>query len=328
MTAGVDRKKINAVDSEMIVSNTPAPTATTAPTSPGRVTLWDRASFTLACSTVRLLARVLTLNGLYWFGTCFATLEWSINFKRRRRFAKTLKRILGDVSPSDRRRHTRNHFIRTRCDKLFYLVFDRLTRSEATKRFEIVNRSLIDDAIARGGGVYIALSHLGAHHVAGQMLVALGYKVAGVRDAREGAMRRFVQDKYARQNKDRVRYFFTDTYPREIYRCFQDNFIVGSAIDVSRVRNAIQRAIEASIWNEKRPILVGPMRIALRCNAPVLQASIVSKPGFRYQFQVKGPLVDAGVDGRSTDALEGAVRAYAENVEAFGREYPCHVSRI
>lgn len=311
----------------MIVSNAPTPEPTNPNTQSYHVSWWDRFSFTIARSTVRFLARVLTLDGLYWFGYWFATLEWLINYKRRRRFAKTLKRILGDFSPRQRRQHTRNHFIRTRCDKLFYLVFDRLSREEAVKRFEIVNQPLIDNALANGGGVYVALSHLGAHHVAGQLMVALGYKVAGVRDAREGALRRFVQDKYARRNKDRVRYFFTDTYPREIYRCFEDNFVVGSAIDVSRVRGEHQRAVQATIWNEKRPVLVGPMRIALRCGAPVLQGLIVSKPKFRYQFEVR-LLVDANADGKSGEALEKAVQTYAANVEAFGREHPCHVSRL
>ncbi len=302
--------------------------STTESSAPKGVTLWDRVSFSLARSTVRGLARLLTLDGLYWFGKWFATLEWLINYKRRRRFGKTLKRILGDVSTSERRRHTRNHFIRTRCDKLFYLIFDRLSPEETSERFTIVNRPLIDDALARGGGVYVALSHLGAHHVAGQMMVSLGYRVAGVRDAREGAMRRFVQDKYAKRNKDRVRYFFTDTFPREIYRCFEDNFVVGSAIDVSRVRGDHQKAIEATIWDTKRPVLVGPMRIALRCGAPVLQGFIISRPGFRYVFEVRGPLVDGNVDGRTPAALEDAVATYARNVESFGQEYPCHVSRI
>jgi lauroyl/myristoyl acyltransferase len=298
------------------------------------VSWWDRFAFGTVRVFVRTATRIMSLNNLYRCGAMFGTLEWMINYKRRRRFAKTLETIVGrNLSAATRRMHTRNHFVRTRCDKLLYLMFDHLPTGRLLERFEIINRHLIDDAMKRGNGVYVALSHFGAQHVAGQLMVGLGYRVAGVRDPREGAMRRFVQDKYAQRNRDRVRYFFTDTYPREIYRCFADNFVVGSLMDVSHVRSAHQRTAEVTIWGKKRQFLVGPMRVALRSGAPVIQGFIVSKPNFRYVFELRGPLVpapdgDTAASARDADTLERAVASYAANVDEFGRQYPCHVSRI
>jgi len=249
--------------------------------------------------------------------------------KRRRRFAQQLQLIMGrKPTPQERRRQSRAHFVRTRCDKLFFLMFDHLPPEEIVDRFEVVNRHLLDEALAKGRGVYVALSHTGAHHVVGLLMVKLGFKVAGVRAANEGAIRRFVQDKLARKNKNQVRYFYSDTYPRAIYRCFADNFVVGSAIDVHRVRQKHLRTATVNIFGEKREFLTGPMQIAIRCGAPVLQGFVISRAGFRYALELCGPLVDPAAGEQAESTVADAVRKYAANVEQFVRQRPCHVSRV
>lgn len=297
-----------------------------------KVTPWERVSFEVTRAFVRILAKTFSLTGLYQFGRAFATVEWLINYKRRRRFARRLPDVLGRAATAaEIRRATRGYFVRTRCDKLFYLVLDHLPRKAILDRFHISNRHLLDDAIARGQGAYIALSHHGAQHVAGMLLVACGYKVAGVRDAQEGAMRRYIQDKYQRKNREQVRYFFADTYPRNIYRCFKDNFILGSAIDVNRIRAGHLKTLEVTLFGRKRPFLVGPMQIALRCGAPIVYGFLVSRKNFHYTFELRGPLVEPNQEGTSDEGpqvLRDAMDAYAANIARFARQYPCHVSRI
>ena len=57
------------------------------------------------------------------------------------------------------------HFTRTRCDKLLYLIFDKLPREKILKRVKFHDRPLLDAMVAQNKGIYVALSHYGSHHV-------------------------------------------------------------------------------------------------------------------------------------------------------------------
>ncbi len=278
-----------------------------------------------------LLAKVLTLDGLYHFGRFFGTLEWCINYKRRRVVGRRLQRIFGtDLSPSSRRRETLAHFRMSRCDKIFYLIMDMLPREQILRRFHIDARELLEEGLTRGRGVYVALSHHGAHHVAGLSLALLGYKVAGVRDRKEGAIRRFIQQKYSQKYPEfrKIRLIFSDAYPRDIYRCLKDNYALGSALDVHRPREAHQKAVAVTIFGEQSRFLTGTLQIALRCGSTVLQGFILSEPGFHYRLILMGPLI-APDRGSETPALVvDVMRTYAANIEEYARRHPSHITRM
>ena len=62
--------------------------------------------------------------------------------------------------------------MRIRCDKLFYLIFDKLPREKILNRVRFFGQEVLDEALQRGHGAYVTLSHYGSHHVAG-LLMAL-----------------------------------------------------------------------------------------------------------------------------------------------------------
>lgn len=296
-----------------------------------RLSRWQIATFTAAHSGVSLLLAILGLRGLYRFGRLFGTVEWAINYPRRRRFAAGLQRILGRrPSAAERRRHALEWFRQNRCDKLFYLVFDRIPKDVARDLFTIENEHLLNAAVARGRGVYGALSHHGPHHVAGLLMAIRGHKVAGVRDRREGGLRRFVQDRFARLYPEfqQARIVYADSFPRDIFRCFQEGYILGSAMDVSRVRLAHQRVEEVKVFGEPRPFLTGPLSVALRCGAPVLQVFIVPGKDFRYSLRVLDGLVDPDATDDQDAAVARAIRIYAANVETHLRALPHLLTRV
>ncbi|MCH7813451.1 MAG: hypothetical protein IID40_05460, partial [Planctomycetes bacterium] len=149
------------------------------------------------------LAVCFSLGGLYRFGYFFGTLEWLINYKRRRRFKRSLDALLGgSMSRRERGRACRRHFARSRCDKIFYLIFDKIPPADARARFQIVRPELFDDALARNNGCFVAMSHHGAHHISALLMARCGYRVALVRDRNEGAIRRFVQERFDRQGSE------------------------------------------------------------------------------------------------------------------------------
>lgn len=295
------------------------------------VGFWEHVTFSIVHAATTALLWTTTLSGLYRFGQLFGTLEWLINYKRRRRFNGALKRVLGRrLTDADRRRWTRDHFVKTRCDKLFYLVFDRIPRERAMSLFTVENESALEAAFARGRGVYSAMSHHGSLHIVPLLLALRGYKIVGVRDRREGGLRRFVQRRLDLRYPEfqRMRVLYADSYPREIYRSLQDGYLVGSAMDVSRVRLPHQKTEEVTVFGETRAFLTGPLRIALRCGATVFQGFIRSDPGFRYHLEFIGPLVDPDTVQDEDAAVTAAMRTYAANVERFIRTTPSMMTRL
>ena len=294
------------------------------------LTYWQNLSLTIIHLSVTILLKCLSVRGLYRFGRAFGTFEWMIDHKRRKRFVNALSRVWGRAPTGrERRRAAREYFAQSRCDKLFYLVLDRIPRSRATALLSITNRTILDDALSRGHGVYIALSHHGPLHVVAMLLSLCGYKTAGVRDRHEGPLRRYVQRRLDLTYPDfqRARFIFADAYPREIFRCLRDGYVLGSAIDVSRVRSANQKIETVTVFGERRPFLSGPLRVAYRCKAPVLQAFVLPEPGFRYRLEVVEMLIDPDTASDESVAVGEAMRKYARNVEAFIAASPSLLTR-
>ena len=304
------------------------------PRQPERPTGWyTRLKLEIARGFLWGWARLFSLRGLYLFGVAFGTLEYLINFKRRARFRAALARIFPEGVDADQsRRFTLTFFRRTRCDKLFYLVFDRLPREKLVKRIKFFGREHIDDALARGNGVYLMGSHTGSQHVLTLLLALLGYEGAAIRDRNESASRRFMQDRFLETFPEfrGARWLYADSFPRDIYRCFQENRIVGSALDVGRQRGQTLRTCPVEIFGEKREFLTGTLQIALRCRATVMQIFVVSRPNFYFRIIATPPLCvpDSNEHPDTPERLASILQAYADGIESHAREYPDNLSRI
>ncbi len=292
----------------------------------------SRFKFMLARGFLWAWARCFSLKGLYLFGQFFGTLEYLINYKRRRRFRERFDETFGQYAgqiPESVERVCWQHCMRTRCDKLFYLIFDKLPREKIINRVKYHNREYLDEGLKRGRGAYVCMSHNGSHHVAILLMALMGYKVAGVRDPNEGNLRRYVQEKYEEtfpEFRD-IRMFYTDTYPRDLYRCFHDQFILGSALDVSRMRGLHLKTAKVTLFGREREFLTGTLQIALRCGAPIIQGFVVSRKNFYFHLIGTPPLVDPSTEKDTPEILQAAMQKYADNIAAHLLKYPDHISK-
>lgn len=299
-----------------------------------RIGWFDRAKFGLVRWFMWWIVRAFSLKGLYLFGRFFGTCEYAVNFKRRARYRAELKQVFpAGLSRWREQTIIRSYFRRTRCDKMLYLVFDRLPKEKILKRIRFHGREHLDAALERNRGAYVLLSHTGSHHVAGLLMALLGYRCAGIRDRNEGVLRVFVQQKYAETFPEfaAVRVLYADSFPRDIYRCFRENRVVGSALDVGRVRGLQLKTCPVRIFGQTREFLTGTLQIALRCGATVVQGFVVSRPNFYFRLIVNPPLYSppAGKEdaGENPDLLAELMQKYADGIDAHVREHPDHLSR-
>lgn len=295
------------------------------------LTGWQSFSLVVVHTAASVLLGVLGLGGLYAFGCAFGTMEHLLNHRRRRRFARALAVILErKPTPRERRKWTRAFFQRTRCDKLFYFIIDRLPRDKIDSLVSVSDEALLQESLGRGKGALFGLQHLGSHHIGGMLLALKGFKIAGVRDPNESAARRFMQERWARRHPElpRIRYGFSDTFPREIYRWYREGYLIGAAMDLLKVRDPKQKVTWLEVFGERRPFLTGPMRIALRSGAPVLHGWVEPLGGFRYELVVAGRLIDPDQVTDEEAAIDQAVRAYAATLEDTLKRRPSLLSRL
>jgi lauroyl/myristoyl acyltransferase len=313
------------------------PTATPAADSDARragkkgATAWERFSFSCVRAFLRALLTLTGLRGLYWTCRLFGTAEYLVDYHRRRRVKRFLAVVYGkEFGGAARRRMVREHFMRQRCDKTFYLIFDMLSLEQVQARFRIGNRELLEAGLARGRGVYVMMCHHGAFHIAGMALSALGYRVGGVRDPKEGAVRRFAHELWDKKHPTlpRIRMIFSGDYVRPIYRMFQDNLILGSSLDVARVRDPRLSSVKVNFFGQQRPFLTGTLQIALRCKATVVQGLMTSGDDFCYRLDLVGPMSDPEQASETPELLASVMQRYADNITDFVRKHPDHIHQL
>ncbi len=290
-----------------------------------RARLWCVRTFLVGWS------RLFAMSGLYRLGQLFGTLEYLTDYRRRRRVHEKLRDLFKDEQPpSWRRRVTWRYFMRVRCDKMFYTIMDRIPRGKLMNRIKMIGGENLDEGLARGCGVYVALCHYGAHHVAALMTALLGYRLAGVRDPKESHSRRYIQNKYRTTFPEvaAMRMFHATSFPRAIYRQFKENCIVASLLDVDRSRGEHTRTAPVTFFGTRRAFLTGPVQIAARCGAPMLQGFIESRKNFYYRLVATPPLAQPEDFQDEDAAIARALQRYAEGVERFVREHPDHVTNI
>lgn len=293
---------------------------------------YDRVKYGLVRGLLTLTLRLIGLNGLYRLCCAFGAIEWLVLVNVRRRVKAKLRSMLGDrLNERQLSAATYRFFTRLRCDKTIYLIFDKIPKHKILERIEFDNWHHMDQALERGAGVYVMISHYGSNYLAALMMALKGYSIAGVRDRKESGLRRYVRARYAQTFPEfrRVRMYFADGFPRGLYRSLRQNWVVATALDVGRERARNQGTVKIELFGQQYTFLTGTAQIALRCGSPILQGFVVSCGNFRFRLVIQEPLWDpqTGPQDEQT-ALEQIMRRYAANIEDLLQKYPCHISKF
>ncbi len=290
-----------------------------------------RFKFDLVRGILSAWMKCFSLTGLYKLGKFFGTCEYLLDYHRRRRVGVKLSQIFPEgLTPRQRRLMTWRYFCRIRCDKMLYLILDKVPREKLLKRIRWHGREHLATAQERGKGSYVMLAHYGSHHVAGFMLALLGYQVSGVRDPKEAPLRRYIQEKFTQTfpEASAVRVYYADTFPRMFYREFQENGILCSALDIDRFRGAQLKTCPVRIFGEQREFLTGTLQIALRCGASVMQGFVISRKNYYYRWELSPPLIDPARGRDEPEIVAEVMQKYADGIERHARQHPDHLMKI
>lgn len=296
------------------------------------ISWFNRAKYAVARGLLTAVMRLTGLRGLYWLCCAFGACEWFFLIAVRSRVKARLRRMLADrLTPRQISAATFRYFTRLRCDKTIYLIFDKIPREKILQRIDFQGQHNIDEALKRGHGLYIMISHYGSNYLAGLLMALQGYQVAGVRDRKEGALRRYVRAKYAQTFPEfrKLRMYFADVYPRGLYRSLRENWVVATALDVGRERAKNQRTVKINLFGQEYTFLTGTAQIAVRCGAPIIQGFVVSRKNFHFRMIAKEPLWDPQTGPQDEEAaIAQVMQRYAADIEDLLQKYPCHISKV
>ena len=293
---------------------------------------YDRTKFALVRGVLTAIMRLLGLRGLYRLCCVFGACEWLVLAGGARTGKGAAAELLGNrLTEEQIGEATYRFFLRQRCDKTIYLILDKIPKAKILERIELANWHHVDDALKQGKGLYVMISHYGSNYLAGLLMALKGYQVAGVRDRKEGAIRRYVRAKYSQTFPEfrRLRLFYADGFPRGLYRSLRDNWIVATALDVGRERAKNQGTIKISLFGQEYTFLTGTAQIAVRCGAPIIQGFVASCKDFRFRLVIEEPLWDPQTGPQEEQAaLDQMMNRYAKNLEDLLQRYPCHISKF
>jgi len=72
----------------------------------------------------------------------------------------------------------------------------------------------------------------------------------------------------------------------------------------------------------------GPLRVAARCGATILQGFIIACEDFRYELALEPISLGDGVESDSEEAIRAALEVYARSIERFVRSHPSLMTRL
>src|SRR5262245_43229728 len=108
---------------------------TPAPERERPVPLFARVKLDVVRAFLSSWVRCFSMKGLYWLGQFFGTCEYVCDYNRRRRVRAKLQQIFPDgLTKRQRRLFTWRYFCRIRCDKMLYLILDRVPRDKLLNR--------------------------------------------------------------------------------------------------------------------------------------------------------------------------------------------------
>jgi len=151
-----------------------------------------------------------------------------------------------------------------------------LSPAEVLRRFRCEGKFHMDDAIANGTGVILALPHMGNWDVAGRWVHCLGLPIVSVAE-------RLQPERLFRLFERHRRALGLEILPldtgsgtgRALAQALKDDKVVALVAD----RDLAGSGVEVEMFGKIRRLPAGPAALALRTGAPLVPCAVYSEPG-------------------------------------------------
>ena len=231
---------------------------------------------------------------------------------RQRRAALDNYAAALDLDPSDPEvaRVVRRAFQNYGRMLLDFLLMGSLTKEELIKRTDIDGLDHLDDALARGRGVLIALPHMGSWDNTGSYGGALGYPIMAVTGRFPGSLNDAVVQ--TRQRYGLAVLQVGRPAVREIIQALNANGIVGLVCDQEE-----GPGVEVSFFGRTAVVPSGPAALAIKTGAALMLGYQYMTASGRHRIHLEAALTE--IEGETKENL---MQRIVHRFETFIRERP------
>lgn len=239
----------------------------------------------------------------------------------RDRLARNLARVLtardGDVDPPLLRRYVRRSLANYGQYWAESAKLPALPSRTITGRFRIAEGlEHLEDAVAQGRGVVIALPHVGSWEWGGSYISSLGMPMTAV--AEELHPRELFEWFTAKREAIGIR---VEGLNQHASTKLLDVLRAGGVVGLLCDRDIQGGGVEVDFFDTRVTLPGGPATLALRSGAALVAAACYTGPG-RDHFAVVTPPLDVRRDGRLRDDVTRVTQEIARELEGLIRRAP------
>ena len=274
-----------------------------------------------------LIHRCLGWRGIGFWGKLAGDGLYFADRNRRRIIAEELTRLFGgrfeQVRIRSIARRSCEHFSMRLFETVFFGSLDRRTTEELARAEGIPH---IDEALARGKGVILLLSHFGSFLLPLPFLGFRGYAVNQITGKQ--VHRSLVAERiwlWRKREADRlpVRFRQVERFLRPVYQALKGNEIVAIAFDG---RDSTTWAV-VDFFGRRARFSTGPLELARRTGAAIVPTFVIREPGGRHRIEFleefRLSATSAAENAESEDAQN-----FARLFESYVEKYPCHFGMV
>lgn len=206
------------------------------------------------------------------------------------------------------------------------MFFGRLSEKTISEMVTAEGLENIDQALERGNGVIMLLSHFGSFLLPLPYLGYRGYRVNQVTGVqRHGSPIAETLWNWRKNEADRlpVSYIQVGKFLRPIYDALRRNEIVTLAFDGRDGTDYLP----VDILGRKALISPGPINLALRTGAAIVPTFVVTRGDFTHRIYFHEPMVLTDTGSKDADLLTN-LKAFTDLFTGFVLKYPCHYGLI
>jgi phosphatidylinositol dimannoside acyltransferase len=193
---------------------------------------------------------------------------------------------------------------------LDFLLMGSLTKEELIKRTDVDGLEHLDDALAQGRGVLIALPHMGSWDNTGSYGGALGYPIMAVTARFPGSLNDAVVQTRQRYGLEVL--LVGRPVVREIIQALHANRLVGLVCDQQE-----GPGVEVSFFGRRAVVPSGPAALALKTRAALMPGYQYMTPAGRHHIHLESALT-----WPEGETKENLMQRIVHRFEAFIRERP------
>jgi KDO2-lipid IV(A) lauroyltransferase len=281
-----------------------------------------------ACGAVlRALGALVGLRAVGRCGGLAGEVLFLVDRRRRRILEQELDRLFGG-----RRKPAQLRSMARRTCRLFGMrlfetaLFGFLERGTLDAIAHAQGIGHVDEALARGRGVILLLSHFGSFLLPLPFLGFRGYAVNQITGRQVHASRLAERVWLWRKRQAErlpVRFRQVDRFLRPVYHALRGNEIVAIAFDG---RDSTQWAVVDFLGRRAR-FSTGPFELARRTGAAIVPTFVVREPDGRHRIEF-GEVFGLSELAAGGDALAADVQSFARLFERYVESHPCHFGMV